>query len=53
VLHEGRGQLRTPFDPGLHQIDSPARRIHFLAPEDIGRARGQAEAAVDAGIDER
>jgi len=40
--------LRFAFESQLHQVNSAARRIHFLAPERIGGARGQAKAAVDA-----
>ena len=31
-----------------HQVDAAARRVHLLVPERVGRARRQAEAAVDA-----
>ncbi len=40
--------LRFAFESQFHQVNSAARRIHFLAPERIGGARGQAKAAVDA-----
>ena len=43
--HERRRDLLVPL---LHQHDPPARRVHLLAPEHVGRAGGQAEAAVDA-----
>src|SRR5207245_8395656 len=33
------------------QVDPPARGVHLLAPELIGRAGGQAEAAVHAVAD--
>ena len=36
----------------LHQHDAPARRVHLLAPEHVGRAGGQAEAAVHAVVDQ-
>ena len=36
----------------LHQVDPAARRVHLLAPEHVGRAGGQAEAAVDAVVDQ-
>ena len=36
----------------LHQHDPPARRVHLLAPQHVGRARGQAEAAVHAVVDQ-
>lgn len=32
----------------LHQLDATAWRVHFLAPERIGRAGGETEAAVHA-----
>ena len=35
-------------DEAAHQVDAAARRVHLLVPERVGRARGQAEAAVDA-----
>ena len=38
--------------PDLHQVDPPPGRVHLLAPEHVGRAGGQAEAAVDAVVDQ-
>ena len=38
---------------GAHQHDPPARRVHLLAPQHVGRARRQAEAAVHAVVDQR
>ena len=35
-------------EAGVHQVDATARRVHLLAPEDVRRARRQAEPAVDA-----
>ena len=32
----------------VHEQDAPARRIHLLAPEQIGRTRGKAETAMHA-----
>ena len=37
----------------IHQQDPATGRIHLLTPEEIGRARGKAESAVDAVGDER
>ena len=34
----------------LHQLDAAARRVHLLAPEHVGGAGRQAEAAVDAVV---
>ena len=31
-----------------HHVDAAAGRVHLLVPEDVGRAGGEAEAAVDA-----
>ena len=53
VAHERRRHRRAPFEAGFHQIDAPARRIHLLAPQHVGRAGRQAEAAVHARVDER
>ena len=36
----------------FHEIDAPARRIHFFVPENVGRADRQAEAAVHALVDD-
>ena len=41
---EGHGSV----EPRVHEVDPAARRIHLLVPEDERRARGEAEAAVDA-----
>src|SRR5215218_10399807 len=38
--------------PDLHQVDAAPGRVHLLAPEHVGRAGGQAEAAVDAVVDQ-
>ena len=35
----------------LDQIDAPARRIEFVAEQQIGRAGGGAEAAMNAGAE--
>ena len=32
--------LRGAFGSKLHQVDAAARRIHFLAPQDVGWADG-------------
>src|SRR5262249_50406039 len=36
----------------LHQVNAASRRVHFLAPGLIGGARGQAEPAVHARVDQ-
>ena len=36
----------------FHQIDAAARRVHLFVPEDIGRANGKTETAVNALIDD-
>ena len=48
VLRHGRVERDRPVEPSVHEVDPPARRVHLLAPEHVGRARRQAEAAVDA-----
>ena len=45
-------QLDRPVERRLHQPDAPARRVHLLVPELVGRARRQAEAAVHAVVDQ-
>ena len=37
----------------IHEQDATTRRIHLLAPEQVGRARGEAESAMDAVRDQR
>jgi hypothetical protein len=32
----------------VHEVDAPARGVHFLAEKNVGRAGRQAEAAVNA-----
>ena len=34
----------------VHKVDAPARRVHLLPEEDVGRARRKAETAVDAVV---
>src|SRR5688500_3035239 len=41
----------TPVYAGLHQVDAPAGRIHFLAPKHVRRAGRQAEPTVHALVD--
>ena len=48
VLRHRRGERDRPVEACVHEVDPPARRVHLLAPEHVGRARRQAEAAVDA-----
>ena len=53
VLDDGVRQLDRAFGKALHQPDPPARRVHLLLPErPVGRAGRQAEAAVDAVVDQ-
>src|SRR5579859_1977077 len=40
--------LRSAFGGKLHQVDAAPRRIHFLAPENVGGTHRQTKAAVDA-----
>ena len=47
-----RRELAALLEPGPHQHDAPAGRVHLLAPERVGRAGGQAEAAVHAVVDQ-
>ena len=53
VADEGIGHPHAPLEAGLHQIDPPARRIHLLAPQRVGRTGRQTEAAVHALVDQR
>ena len=41
-----------PSSALLHQVDAAARRVHLLAPQHVGGAGGQAEAAVHAVVDQ-
>src|SRR2546430_13615666 len=49
----GSRHLRVAFGAELHQVDPAARGIHFLTPGEVGRASGEAEAAVHALVDQR
>ena len=40
---------RPALDELLHEVDSPARTVELVAQDAVGRAGGQAEAAVHAG----
>ena len=53
VLDDDRAERATPGDVLLHQLDAAARRVHLLLPEQVGRARRQAEPAVDAVLRQR
>src|SRR3954462_1650791 len=44
---------RPLLDAGVHHVNAAARRVHLLAGQDVARTRRQAEAAVDALVDER
>ena len=48
--HFRRGRLPA-LQHVLHQVDAPARRIEFVAEQEIGRAGGGAEAAMNAGAE--
>ena len=48
-LRFGGGQVF--FQHILHQVDASARRIHLFAEQVVGRASGQAEAAMHALLD--
>src|SRR6266487_1689610 len=43
---------RLALQADVHKIDAPPRRVHLLAPQQVGRAGRQAEPAMDAVIDE-
>ena len=53
VPDDGRVERDRAVQVRLHQLDPAAWRVHLLAPEKVGRARRQAEAAVDAVARER
>ena len=48
VLDHRRVQPNGALLGQLHQVDSPARRVHLLAPQQVRRAGRQTEAAMDA-----
>ena len=48
VAAEGLVERRVALRRVLHHVDAAARRVHLFAPEHVGGACGQAEAAVDA-----
>ena len=48
VLHEGVGDGGAAFVIGAHEIDAAAGRVHLVAEHTVGRARGQAQSAVNA-----
>src|SRR5512144_904323 len=49
ALDDRRTQCERASRRLLHQLDAAAWRVHLLAPEDVGGAGREAEAAVDAG----
>jgi hypothetical protein len=53
VMYGLRREGDLAFVDELHLVDAAARRVHFFAPEGVRGAGGQAEAAVDALVDER
>ena len=52
VLNEAGARGLAAVAPQLHQVNAASRRVGFLSPQEIGRARRQAEAAVDAVVEE-
>src|ERR687891_2135674 len=49
--HRAR-HLRALTQSALHEHDPTTRRVHFLPPQDVRGACGQAEAAMDAVVDQ-
>ena len=49
VAHGGVGQRQAAVLERAHEVDSAAGRVVLVAGLQVGRARGKAEAAVDAG----
>ena len=45
--------LRRAFPGKFHQIDTAARRIHFLVPKNVSGTCGETEAAVHTLVDDR
>src|SRR5215470_19038788 len=45
----GVGNVEPPFGDGAHEVDTAARRVHFLAENAIGGTGRQADPAVHAG----
>src|ERR1700674_341944 len=52
VAHPRRIHLRGTLARHLHQINPPARRIHFLPPQHIGGTHWQTKSAVHALFDD-
>src|ERR1019366_2880786 len=52
VVDEGRIEANLTLQAEFHQIDSPARRIHLLAPKGIGGTGGEAKPAMHALVDQ-
>src|SRR5712692_6703353 len=52
VRHEGIGHLRLAIAGQFHQVNPPARGIHFFMPQTVRRASRQAEAAMHAFADQ-
>ena len=53
MLDHFGGRRLAALQHVLDQIDAPARRIEFVAEQEIGRAGGGAEAAMHAGAEDR
>src|SRR5262249_33577827 len=49
VLDDRVGEREPLVGEGLDEVDAAARGVHLEAVLGVGRARGEAEAAVDAG----
>ena len=52
VLDQRSRELAALLEARPHQHDPTARGVHLLAPQRVGRAGGQAEAAVHAVVDQ-
>src|SRR5262245_29851752 len=44
----GVGNVEPPFGDGAHEVDTAARRVHFLAENAVGGTGGQTDTAVHA-----
>jgi hypothetical protein len=52
-MFDEAGRIRIAAIPAqFHEVDAPPWRVGFMAPQQIGRACGKAEAAVDAVVEE-
>jgi len=53
VADGGGGEGGDAFVNGVHEVDAASGGVVFFADDAVAGAGGQAEAAVDAGIDDR